>query len=86
MGGAPKRSTQYLGPYDERYDQAANMKYDAGWAPPEGIRSKYGRKQSILGECTRMVKAMRQRNTNLDKYQGNEIEYTRAGFDIYMKM
>jgi hypothetical protein len=86
MGGASERSAQYLGPYDERHDQAANMKYDAEWTPPEGIRSKDERKRSILGQCARMVKAMKQRNINLDKYHGNETEYTQAGFDIYLKM
>ena len=33
-----------------------------------------------------MVKAMKQRNINLDKYHGSETEYTRAGCDIYLKM
>ena len=36
-----------------------------------------------------MVTEMKQRNIgniNLDKYHGNETEYTLTGFDIYLKM
>ena len=91
MGGdkdnsAPKRSTQYLRPYDGRHNQAASIEYDADWMPPESIRSKYGGKRVILGRCTGMVKAMKQRIIIMGKYHGNETEYTRAGLDIYLKM
>ena len=50
------------------------MEYDTDWASPEDIRSKYGRKRSILGRCAGMVKAMKQRNINLVKYHGNKNE------------
>ena len=84
--GASKRSTQYLGLYDGRHGQAASIGYDADWTPPESIGNKYEGKHEILGRCTGTVKPMKQKKANVGKYCGHESEYTRAGFDIYLKM
>ena len=85
-GGNTSRVTQYLGTLDERHARAAGVAYDPKWEPPEGIKAQYEHKHKILGKCPGMVKAMAQVHQNLNKYGGDDSEYTRNGTDIHLKM